>query len=64
MVGPPAKLVGQESAAHGAKPSRITAVEQNHSNIIKFKKQDETYALVKGALSELIEGSPKHTDAA
>jgi hypothetical protein len=62
MVGPVVKLVRRESAVHGVKDSHITPINQNHSNVIKFKKRDETYNKVREMLDTLTDKSKRTQD--
>lgn len=59
MEGPDAILVGQASATHGRswenKAHHIQAINRDHSQLIKFRANDEVYRRILGTLKEFTE---------
>lgn len=56
MKGPDAILVGQASATHGRswenKAHHIQAINRAHSQLVKFRANDEVYRRTLGTLKE------------
>lgn len=56
MKGPDAILVGQASATHGRswenKAHHIQAINRDHSQLVKFRANDDIYRRILGTLKE------------
>lgn len=56
MNGPDTILVGQASATHGRswenKAHHIQAINRTHSQLVKFRANDEVYRRILGTLKE------------
>jgi hypothetical protein len=61
MKGPDAVLVGPASATHVRhwenQAHHIQAINRDHSQLVKFKANDEVYQTVLSTLDEFVEGA-------
>lgn len=58
MKGPDAILVGSASATHGRhwenQAHHVQAINRNHSQLVKFKANDEVYDRILGTLEDFV----------
>lgn len=59
MKGPHVILVSMASATHGRhwenEAHHVQAINRDHSQMVKFKANDEVYKLIRGTLMDFVE---------